>query len=158
MLTSNPAALRRTFGGGGGGGAEHGLATSGVGGAGGGGHGGWGSPTDAPAAGAPAPPAGPTGNVYPSSPDALTGEPGYRGRGGGGGGGGYSPPESVGGGGGAGVIIIQAPTTATITVGSISSPFVNTYTSGGKKFHVIHADNGTISASGSVQSGTVTFS
>tara|TARA_Y100000310_G_scaffold100731_1_gene98618 strand:- start:110 stop:583 length:474 start_codon:yes stop_codon:yes gene_type:complete len=156
MLTSNPAALRRTFGGGGGGGAEHGQAGTGLGGDGGGGHGGWGNPS-IPASGSPAPPAGPSGLIYPSNPNSLTGEPGYQGRGGGGGGGGYTDSVSVGGGGGGGVCIIQSPVAAVISVSSIPSPHVNTYTSGGYKYHVILGNSGTTSANGTLLSGTVQF-
>jgi len=156
MLTSKPATLRRTFGGGGGGGAEHGQAGTGYGGNGGGGHGGFGS-TGHPAAGAEVPPAGPTGLVLGPAGYAAHGEPGYVGRGGGGGGGGITPAESAGGGGGGGVIIIQSPVDAAITVGSIPSSYVNTYTDAGMRYHVIHADSGTTSASGSLQTGTVTF-
>ena len=45
-----------------------------------------------------------------------------------------------------------------ITVGSIPSPRVNTYTSGGMRYHVILGNNGTTSASGTVLSGTVNLS
>ena len=156
MLTSNPATLRRTFAGGGGGGAEHGQAPMGLGGPGGGGHGGWGSPSH-PANSTPAPPAGPTGIIFNGNPNNMDGEPGYEGRGGGGGGGGYTDGTSWGGGGGAGVCIIQSPINAAITVGSIPSDRVNTYTSGGMRYHVILGNNGTTSASGTVLSGTVSF-
>ena len=156
MLTSNPAALRRTFGGGGGGGAEHGQAPTGVGGDGGGGHGGWGSPS-IPANGTPAPPAGPTGIIFNGNPNNMDGEPGYEGRGGGGGGGGYTDGTSYGGGGGGGVCIIQSPVDAKITAASIPTPRVNTYTSGGKRYHVILGNNGTLSGSGTVLSGSFSF-
>ena len=157
MLTSRPATERRTFGGGGGGGAEHGLATSGVGGVGGGGHGGYGSPpTPAAPYSGTVPSAGPTGQVY-SNPASIHGEPGYRGRGGGGGGGGYTNPVSLGGGGGAGVFICRSPIDAKITAASIPTPNVNTYTSGGYRYHVILGNNGTTSATGTVLSGTVSF-
>ena len=156
MLTTNPAVIRRRFGGGGGGGAEHGQATQGTGGDGGGGHGGWGSPS-IPANGTPAPPvAGPTGIIFNGNPDNMDGEPGYEGRGGGGGGG-YTDSTSYGGGGGGGVCIIQSPVDAAISVSSIPTPRVNTYTSGDKRYHVILGNNGTTSASGTLLDGTVSF-
>ena len=158
MLISQPAALRRTFGGGGGGGSEHGAYNIGTGGGGGGGHGGWGSPPTPASGNTNYPPAGPAGQVIGPNTHSVFGEAGYRGRGGGGGGGGYTPGEGDGGPGGAGVLIIQSPTAASITVGSIPSPNVNTYTSGGKKYHVILGNQGTPSATGTVLSGTVTFS
>ena len=158
MATSQPAALRRTFGGGGGGGSEHGAYNLGVGGAGGGGHGGWGSPPTPGSGNTNYPPAGSPGQVFGPNGDSVFGEGGYRGRGGGGGGGGYTSGEGDGGPGGAGVLIIQSPTAASITVGSIPSPNVNTYTSGGKKYHVILGNQGTPAATGTVLSGTVTFS
>ena len=157
MLTSRPAADRRTFAGGGGGGAEHGQAPTGTGGTGGGGHGGWGSPPTPASGNTVYPDAGSAGQVFSPPGHSVQGEPGYEGRGGGGGGGGYTPGSSDGGGGGAGVCIIQSPVNAAISVGSIPSPRVNTYTSGGKRYHIILGNNGTTSASGTVLSGTVTF-
>ena len=157
MLTSNPANIRRTFGGGGGGGAEHGQAPTGVGGNGGGGHGGWGSPPTPASGNTTYPPAGPAGQVFLSNPNIVTGEPGYEGRGGGGGGGGYTPGTSDGGGGGGGVLIIQSPVNAKITTNSIPTPRVNTYTSGGMRYHIILGNNGTGSGTGSVLDGTLSF-
>ena len=156
MLTSNPAVLRRRFGGGGGGGAEHGQATTGVGGAGGGGHGGWGSPS-IPANGTPAPPAGPTGIIFNGNPNNMDGEPGYEGRGGGGGGGGYTDGTSYAGGGGGGVCIIQSPINAAITASSIPSPRVSSYDVGGMRYHVIVGNNGSPAGSGALLNGSVSF-
>ena len=157
MLITNPGVLRRTFAGGGGGGSEHGNWNLATGGDGGGGHGGWGSP------GIPAqnntnyPPAGSAGQTFGPNVRCTHGEPGYEGRGGGGGGGGYQGPDSHGGGGGAGICIIQSPVNAAITVGSIPSPRVTTYTSGDYYYHVILGNNGTAPATGTVLTGTVEF-
>ena len=159
MLTSNPAALRRTFGGGGGGGSEHGNVNQAVGG-GGGGHGGWGSPNEKDAGPGGAPPAGPAGIVNPpSSTRVRYGEPGYHGRGGGGGGGGYTTGTSEAGTGGSGVIIMQVPINhvVTTTADGSEAPYVNTYTDPGdstKKYIVITAVGGTTSDN----SATITFS
>ena len=126
--------------------------------AGGGGKGGWGSPTVPANSNTNYPPAGPSGQSFnPADPNCVNGEPGYEGRGGGGGGGGFVDSKSFGGAGGGGVCIIQSPVNAAITVGSIPSPRVNTYTSGGMRYHVILGNNGTTSASGTVLSGTVSF-
>ena len=157
MLTTQPAAMRRTFGGGGGGGAEHGLASSGVGGAGGGGHGGWGSPPVPASSDTNYPPAGPSGYSYGPNTHSLNGEPGYEGRGGGGGGCGYTPNESFGGGGGGGVCIIQSPTSAAIILNSIPSGRVTTYTSGGMRYHVVLGNNGTTDGPGTALNGSVSF-
>ena len=157
MLTTQPATLRRTFGGGGGGGSEHGNHNIAIGGNGGGGHGGWGSPPTPASGNTNYPPAGSAGQTFGPDSDVTNGEPGYEGRGGGGGGGGYTSSTSYGGAGGGGVCIIQSPTDAKISLSSIPTPSVNTYTSGGMRYHVILGNNGSIPANGTVLSGTISF-
>ena len=154
MLITNPAVLRRTFGGGGGGGSEHGRVDRGLGGDGGGGHGGWGSPAVPGSGNTNYPPAGPTGQTFGPDANNVNGEPGYAGRGGGGGGGGYTDSSSNGGDGGGGVCIIQTPKVVTATIGGMPSPNYSTVTDGDEKYVIIIGHTG---VGGSVLTGTVTF-
>ena len=157
MATSQPAVLRRTFGGGGGGGAEHGNFTNASGGDGGGGHGGYGSPSHPYSTSDGVPPAGPPGfTPSPVTPGILIGEPGYDGRGGGGGGGGYTGPVNWSGAGGAGSILIQMPSSHEVSVttpGTFPDSYHKIHTSGDKKYVVLVA-------LGNSQDlpGTITFS